>query len=112
MTRIPRRALPGLAAGLLPLRPAHAQGPGAFPEHGLRYIVPFTPAGLTDIMARLVAQRLAEIWQQPVVVDNRPGGNGLIGADAAAKAPADGYTLLAITLTHAVNVGLFPNAPY
>ena len=84
----------------------------AFPEHGLRYIVPFTPAGLTDIMARLVAQKLSEIWGKPVVVDNRAGGNAMIGADAAAKSPADGHTLLAITLTHAVNVGLFPQAPY
>jgi tripartite-type tricarboxylate transporter receptor subunit TctC len=63
-------------------------------------------------MARLVAQKLSDIWGKPVVVDNRPGGNGLIGAEAAAKSPADGYTLLAITLTHAVNVGLFPNSGY
>jgi tripartite-type tricarboxylate transporter receptor subunit TctC len=78
----------------------------------VRYIVPFTPAGLTDIMARLVAQRLGEGWNRPVVVENRAGGNAMIGADAAAKSPPDGHTLLAITLTHAVNVSLFPNAPY
>jgi tripartite-type tricarboxylate transporter receptor subunit TctC len=63
-------------------------------------------------MARLVAQRLSEIWGKAVVVENRAGGNAMIGADAAAKSPPDGHTLLAITLTHAVNVGLFPNAPY
>jgi tripartite-type tricarboxylate transporter receptor subunit TctC len=84
----------------------------AYPERAVRYIVPFTPAGLTDIMARLVAQRLGEIWNKPVVVENRAGGNAMIGADAAAKAQADGHTLLAITLTHAVNVSLFPDAPY
>ncbi|MBV1796163.1 tripartite tricarboxylate transporter substrate binding protein [Siccirubricoccus sp. G192] len=116
MTTATRRAMLGLAAGLLPFTRAGAQGgpqaPNTFPDRGLRYIVPFTPAGLTDIMARLVAQKLTQTWSQPVVVDNRPGGNGLIGADAAAKAPADGHTLLAITLTHAVNVSLFPNAPY
>jgi tripartite-type tricarboxylate transporter receptor subunit TctC len=88
-----------------------AQATG-FPDRVIRYIVPFTPAGLTDIMARLVAQRLAEIWGRAVVVENRAGGNAMIGADAAAKSPPDGHTLLAITLTHAVNVGLFPNAPY
>jgi tripartite-type tricarboxylate transporter receptor subunit TctC len=102
----PRRAL--LATPLLAL-PAAGQG---FPERAVRYVVPFTPAGLTDIMARLVAQRLQEVWQRPVVVENRPGGNAMIGADAVAKAPPDGHTLLAITLTHAVNVSLFPNAPY
>jgi len=84
----------------------------AFPDRAVRYIVPFTPAGLTDIMARLVAQRLSEIWSRPVVVENRAGGNAMIGGAAAAKSPPDGHTLLAITLTHAVNVSLFPNAPY
>jgi len=115
VTRFARRDVLGLAAAtLLPLSRAAAQGtaPDAFPDRNLRYIVPFTPAGLTDIMARLIAQKLSDIWGKPVVVDNRPGGNGLIGADAAAKSPPDGYTLLAITLTHAVNVSLFPNAPY
>ncbi len=101
---IPRRAALGLLA-----TPALAQ---SFPERTVRYIVPFTPAGLTDIMARIIAQRLAEMWQRPVVVENRPGGNALIGADAVAKSPPDGHTLLAITLTHAVNVSLFPQAPY
>jgi tripartite-type tricarboxylate transporter receptor subunit TctC len=97
------------AAALAAARPAAAQG---FPERPVRYIVPFAPAGLTDIMARLVAQRLGETWSRPVVVENRAGGNAMIGADAAAKSPPDGHTLLAITLTHAVNVSLFPNAPY
>jgi tripartite-type tricarboxylate transporter receptor subunit TctC len=92
--------------------PAVARAQGAFPDRGLRYIVPFPPGGLTDIMARLVAQKMSENLGRPVVVDNRAGGNALIGADAAAKAPPDGYTLLAITLTHAVNTTLFPNAPY
>jgi tripartite-type tricarboxylate transporter receptor subunit TctC len=106
-----RRAVLGLAATLSCPGLGRAQ-PGDYPDRSLRYIVPFTPAGLTDIMARLIAQKLSDLWGKPVVVDNRPGGNALIGADAAAKAPADGYTLLAITLTHAVNVGLFPQAPY
>ena len=110
---IRRRTAFGLAAALIP-GAARAQGAPerAFPERSPRYIVPFTPAGLTDIMARFVAQRLSEIWGKPVVIDNRAGGNALIGADLAAKAPPDGHTLLAITLTHAVNATLFPNAPY
>lgn len=99
---LPFAALPTLAAAQIT----------AYPERAVRYIVPFTPAGLTDIMARLVAQRLGEIWSKPVVVENRAGGNAMIGADAAAKSSPDGHTLLAITLTHAVNVSLFPHSPY
>lgn len=83
-----------------------------YPARNVRYIVPFPPAGATDIMARNVAQLLTEAWGQSVVVDNRPGGNALIGAELAAKAPADGYTFLAITLTHAINATLFPQAPF
>ena len=113
MTRFPRRRLPALAALLPPAARAAAQpAADAFPERPVRYVVPFAPAGLTDIMARLLAQRLSEIWAKPVVVDNRPGGNAMVGADAAAKAAPDGHTLLAVTLTHAVNVALYPNAPY
>lgn len=104
--------LPRRTALALALAPFAASAQIAFPDRPVRYIVPFTPAGLTDIMARLVAERLAAGWGKPVVVENRPGGNALIGADVAAKAAPDGHTLLAITLTHAVNVGLFPNAPY
>jgi len=89
--------------------PALAQG---FPERAVRYIVPFTPAGLTDIMARILANRLGEVWQKPVVVENRAGGNAMIGAELVARATPDGHTLLAMTLTHAVNHTLFPNAPY
>ncbi|WP_439594596.1 tripartite tricarboxylate transporter substrate-binding protein [Falsiroseomonas sp.] len=103
-----RRHVLGLAAALLPLG-AHGQ---SFPERNPRLIVPFPPGGLTDIMARLVAQRLGEGWGRAVVVDNRAGGNALIGADLAAKAEPDGHTLLSITLTHAVNATLFPAAPY
>lgn len=104
-----RRHLPALAALALP---AAARAQSAFPERNVRYIVPFPPAGLTDIMARFMAQKLSEIWGRQVLVDNRAGGNALIGADAAAKAPPDGHTLLAITMTHTVNYTLFPNAPY
>ena len=63
-------------------------------------------------MTRNVAQKLSEAWKQSVVVENRPGANGIIGADAVAKSPADGYTYLAATIAHAANVSLFPEAPY
>ena len=85
-----------------------------YPKPGatLRYVVPFPPGGLTDVMARLVGQQLGERWKVTVVIDNKPGGGGQIGADAVAKAPPDGNTLLAVTLTHAANVTLFPKAPF
>ena len=107
-----RRELMTAALALLPAT-VWAQA-GDYPKAGatLRYIVPFPPGGLTDVMARLVGQQLGERWKVHVVIDNRPGGGGQIGADAAAKSPGDGTTLLAITLTHAANVTLFPKAPY
>ena len=100
----------GLAAmGVLAACAALAQ---PYPAKPVRYIVPFPPGGATDIMARNIAQKLSDAWKQSIVVDNRPGGNAMIGADVAAKSPADGYTWLAMTLTHAVNATLFPQAPY
>lgn len=100
-----------LAAPAL-LAPVAARAQAPFPDRAVRYIVPFPPGGLTDIMARLVGQKLAEIWGKPVVIENRAGGNALIGADAVAKSAPDGHTLLAITMTHTVNATLFPNAPF
>ncbi|HWH80684.1 MAG TPA: tripartite tricarboxylate transporter substrate binding protein [Burkholderiaceae bacterium] len=107
-----RHLMLGALAAALPLS-GRAQADD-YPKPGatLRYIVPFPPGGLTDVMARLVGQQLAEHWKAHVVIDNRPGSGGQIGADAAAKSPPDGHTLLAITLTHAANVTLFPKAPY
>ena len=104
-----------MLAGALAALPVMARAQGAdYPKAGatLRYIVPFPPGGLTDVMARLVGQQLGEHWKVNVVIDNRPGSGGQIGADAVAKSPGDGTTLLAITLTHAANVSLFPKAPY
>ncbi|MCO4889491.1 tripartite tricarboxylate transporter substrate binding protein [Cupriavidus sp. WGtm5] len=103
-------------AALAP-RPAAAQGgsdaaAADFPGKPIRYVVPFAAGGLTDIMARMVGHQLSEEWKKPIVVDNRPGGNANIGAEQVAKAPPDGYTWLAVTLTHASNVTLFPKPPF
>ena len=73
---------------------AAAHAATAYPARPIRMIVPFAPGGGTDIMARAIAARYTELWGQPVIVDNRAGGNGNIGTEIVAKAPADGHTLL------------------
>lgn len=96
------------SAGALVAPAAVAQAPD-FPKPGstLKYIVPFTPGGLTDAMARLVGEQLGLRWKVNVVIDNRAGGGAQIGAEMAAKSAPDGYTMLAITMTHSANATLF-----
>lgn len=91
------------------LLPSMAWAQAGYPRAGstIRYVVPFPPGGLTDVMARLVAQQLGTRWGVNVVVDNKPGNGGQIGAAEVAKSAGDGQTLLAITMTHAANVTLF-----
>jgi len=89
----------------------HAQAP--YPSKPIRIVVPFPAGGTTDILARAVAQKLTETGGQPVVVDNRPGAGGNIGAELVAKSAPDGYTLLMGTVgTHAINPGLYAKMPY
>jgi tripartite-type tricarboxylate transporter receptor subunit TctC len=88
-------------------------GNAQYPAKPLHIIVPFAPGGSTDIFARLVAEKLSTSLSQPVIIENRAGASGNIGADAVAKAPADGYTLLmATTGVMAINNALFKNMPY
>ena len=102
------------SAAALPLVPSLslAQDLGAYPFKPIRYIVPFPPGGLTDVMARLIALNAGLALKQSILVDNRAGASANLGADLAAKSTPDGYTWLAITLAHAVNQSLFNNLPY
>jgi len=101
----------GLAAAALPFASAQAQA--AYPSKPIRLIVPFPPGGGTDMIARTVAQKLTDMHQWTVVIDNRPGAGGNLGVDAAAKAAPDGYTLvLGQTSNLAINLALYAKMPY
>jgi len=106
-----KRLLPILLAAACAF--AAAPAPAQYPAKPIRFVVPFPPGGPLDIMARGIAQKLQDAWGQPVVVDNRPGAGGGIGADLVAKSPGDGYTLLmGAVSTHAINPSLYAKIPY
>jgi tripartite-type tricarboxylate transporter receptor subunit TctC len=100
-------ALAGLLVGV-GLAPAHA----AYPDHPVRVIVPFAAGGPTDVMARLVAQKLSESLKQQFYVENRPGAGGNIGMMVAARATPDGYTLMVASSSFVVNPSLYAKNPY
>jgi tripartite-type tricarboxylate transporter receptor subunit TctC len=88
---------------------AFAQG---YPNRPVKIIVPFTAGSATDILGRTIAQKLTEAWGQPVVIENRPGAGGTIGAGVVAHSPPDGYTLLVHSAAQAVNPAIYPTLPY
>ncbi len=93
--------------------PVYAQGAATYPNKPVRIIVPFPSGGPSDVQARVIGQKLNEFWKQPVIVDNRPGANTIIGAEAVAKAAPDGYTLLlVIDSTLVMNQSLYSKLPY
>ena len=113
-TRSRRHALKALGClSLAAALPRIALAQDAWPSKPLSYIVPFTAGGSTDVIGRTVAQKLAEALKQPVVVDNKPGAAGAVGAGHVAKSKPDGYTLFGGTIsTHAINASLYKNLPY
>jgi len=94
--------------------PQPAPGPAAssYPAKAIKLVVPFTPGSASDILARVVGDKLAIAWGQPVVVENRPGAGGTIGAAVVARAEPDGYTLLVVSVGHVVNPQLYSSLPY
>ena len=107
-----RRILAAAMLAALALVPTLAAAQ-AFPGKPIKIIVPYSPGGTTDLLARLVAQKMRERLGQPVVVDNKPGANGMIGSDMVAKAPPDGYTLgIASPGSHAANASLYKDISY
>jgi len=106
-----RRTLKSLAA--FGLAPALAVAQDAWPSKTIKIIVPFAAGGTSDALARLLGQKLQDVLKQTVVVENRAGAGGVIGADVVAKSPPDGYTLLLGTIaSHAINPALQPKMPY
>lgn len=109
---IPRRAvLAGLAA--TPFLGAGALGQAAWPKAGtIRMVIPFPPAGATDVIGRIVAERLGAVWGNQIVVENKGGAGGNIGTDQAAKAAPDGNTMLVVSVGMATNPYLYKSLPY
>src|SRR5712691_7754005 len=100
-----------LCATLLAAPAAFAQQD--YPQKPIRYVVPFPAGGIADVFARIIGGRIAEAWGQPVVVENRAGAGGNIGAEIVAKSAPDGYTLLMGSIgTQAVNASLYRSMPY
>ena len=97
-------------AATVPVSTAFAAG--TYPARPVRLVVPYSPGGNADIQARYIAERLTDTLGKQFVVDNRPGANGMIGGELAARSPADGYTIALIANTFTVNPGLYPKVPY
>jgi len=112
--RFKRRCVLSLLTTLWVASSAFAQSASAvFPSKPVRIVVPQTPGGASDALARIVGQKLSEKWGQAVVVENRPGAGGNIGMDAVAKAPGDGYTLLMSYVgSHAINPSIYNKLPF
>ncbi len=93
--------------------PAHAQNPATssgqvYPSKPVRFIIPFPPGGPTDILGRVVSQRLSEAWGVQVVADNRPGAGGNVGTEQCAKSPPDGYTICMISIAQTISPSIYP----
>jgi tripartite-type tricarboxylate transporter receptor subunit TctC len=106
------RAAALVSLALLPTLPSSLAQAQDYPQRSVKIIVPFGAGGPADVYARQLAQHLSDGLKQTFVVENRPGAGSIIGTDAVAKSPADGYTLLVMSNTHTVNESLTPNKPF
>ncbi|MDB5824303.1 MAG: transporter [Herminiimonas sp.] len=101
-----------IASAALATLPVMAQTAASYPTKPIKIVVPFAPGGTTDVLARLVGQRMTAAWGQPVFVENRPGAGATLGADMVAKSPADGYTLLMGAAHHTIAQNVYSKLPY
>jgi tripartite-type tricarboxylate transporter receptor subunit TctC len=110
--QILKSVLHALLAMMLIAGAGYAAAQPAYPSKPIRLIVPFPPGGSTTVVARVLSQRLQEAWGQPVVVENRPGANGVIGAEELMRSPPDGHTIMLVVNTFAINAVVMKNLPY
>src|SRR5215210_1902169 len=104
------RSIGAIAAALaLAASVASAQ---EYPTKPIRFMVPFPPGTATDALARAIGPKLNEMWGQPVIVENRPGAGSVVGTSVVANAPADGYMLLMVSASHAINATLYSKLPF
>ncbi|MCP3019472.1 tripartite tricarboxylate transporter substrate binding protein [Cupriavidus basilensis] len=106
------RALAGIAAALALAAPATHAAEASYPTKTITIVVPASPGGAIDLVARLVGQKMTEAWGQSVVVDNRPGATGIIGTDLVAKSAPDGYMLALVASSHAINPSMVKKLPF
>jgi tripartite-type tricarboxylate transporter receptor subunit TctC len=92
--------------------PAIVRAQAAWPDRQIRMVIPFAPGGTTDLLARAVGQHMSQVWNQPVVADNRAGANGVVAGEIVAKAAGDGYTLSMVAMGHAINPLIYKKLPY
>ncbi|MEN9784458.1 MAG: hypothetical protein RJA24_1801, partial [Pseudomonadota bacterium] len=101
-----------LIGGLVLAALCASAGAQNYPGKTVRMVVGYPPGGPTDVIARIVSQKLTQAWGQQFIVDNRPGASGMIGAELTARAAPDGYTLLMVPVTYAVTPSLFAKMTY
>jgi tripartite-type tricarboxylate transporter receptor subunit TctC len=110
MNRLRRTVMLGAAIAAISPRVAWTQ---SYPAKPIKLVVPYAPGGSADVLGRVVGRHLSELWSQPVVIDNRPGANGILGTEFAAKQPPDGYTLyLGTDSQNSINPSIYASVPY
>ena len=106
------RTLAAVAVAMLGAALAAGAAAQNFPNKPVRIVIPFAPGGSTDANARIINEKLAALWGQPVIIESRPGANTIIGSEAVAKSAPDGYTLLLTSTAHVVNPSMYVKLPY
>ena len=107
-----QRKLIGLLAGVTLILPGITSAAEVYPTRPIHLIVPYPPGGGTDIVGRLLGEKLSASLKQPIIVDNRGGAGGVLGTEVAAKAVPDGYTLLLAPSSHVINPSIYAKLPY
>src|SRR5258708_114641 len=92
--------------------PATPREEAPSPDKPIRLVIPFAASGTTDLLARAVGQHMSQVWNQPVIADNRPGADGVVAGEIVAKSPGDGTTLSMVAMGHAINPLLYKSLPY